>query len=105
VLCTSTIGVSPVTVMVSSIAPTRRSAFTDAVNVPVSSMPSRLTELKPASVKVTEYVPGRRFSILYWDQRGAGGFHGDARQHRAGSIFDHAGDGRLRACQRWHDHG
>ena len=52
-LCTSTIGDSPVTVMVSSSAPTRRSAFTVAMNDPVSSMPSRLTVLKPGSVNVT----------------------------------------------------
>ena len=53
-LCTSTIGVSPVTVIVSSSAPTFRSALTVATNVPVSSMPSRLTVLKPGSVNVTE---------------------------------------------------
>ena len=49
----STIGVSPVTVTVSSTAPTRMSAFTVAVNDPLSSMPSRLTVLKPGSVNVT----------------------------------------------------
>ena len=52
-LCTSTIGDSPVTVMVSSTAPTRSSAFTVAANDPASSMPSRLTVLKPVSVNVT----------------------------------------------------
>ena len=52
-LWTSTIGVSPVTVMVSSTAPTLRSALTVAVNEPVSSMPSRLTVLNPVSVNVT----------------------------------------------------
>jgi hypothetical protein len=52
-LCTSTIGVSPVTVIVSVTWPTLSSAFTDATNVPVSSMPSRLTVLKPGSVNVT----------------------------------------------------
>jgi hypothetical protein len=66
VLWTSTIGVSPVTVIVSSIAPTRSSAFTDATNDPVSSMPSRLTVLKPGTVNVTAYRPGCRFSIRYW---------------------------------------
>ena len=50
---TSTIGDSPVTVTVSVTAPTRSSAFTVAVNEPVSSMPSRLTVVKPGSVKVT----------------------------------------------------
>ena len=53
-LCTSTIGVSPVTVIVSSRAPTLRSPFTVATNVPDSSMPSRFTVLKPGSVNVTE---------------------------------------------------
>ena len=50
----STIGVSPVTVMVSSRAPTFMSALIDAVNAPVNSTPSRLTVLKPVSEKVTE---------------------------------------------------
>ena len=54
VLWTSTTGVSPLTVMVSAIEPTRKSALTVATNVPVSSMPSRLTVEKPGSVKVTE---------------------------------------------------
>ena len=39
----STIGVSPVTVIVSASAPTFMSALIVAVNEPVSSMPSRLT--------------------------------------------------------------
>ena len=52
-LCTSTIGASPLTVIVSATVPTLRSAFTDAVNDPVSSMPSRLTVPNPASVNVT----------------------------------------------------
>ena len=49
----STIGDSPVTVTVSSTAPTRMSALTLAVNPAVSSMPSRFTVLKPLSVTVT----------------------------------------------------
>jgi len=40
-LCTSTIGLSPVTVTVSSSAPSRISALIVAVNDPVSSTPSR----------------------------------------------------------------
>ena len=52
-LCTSTIGLSPVTVTVSASAPTFRSALMVAVNEPVSSMPSRLVVLKPWSMKVT----------------------------------------------------
>ena len=53
VLWMSTIGVSPVTVIVSSIAPTFMSAFTVATNEPASSMPSRFTVLNPGSVNVT----------------------------------------------------
>jgi hypothetical protein len=39
--------------MVSSTPPTRISAFTVAVTAPASSIPSRLTVLKPVSVNVT----------------------------------------------------
>ena len=53
VLCVSTTGVSPVTVIVSVTAPTLRSAFTVAANEPSSSMPSRFTLLNPVSVNVT----------------------------------------------------
>ena len=51
--CVSTRGLAPLTVMVSSSAPTRRSPFTVAVNPAVSTIPSRLTVLKPARLKVT----------------------------------------------------
>ena len=53
VLWMSTMGGSPVTVRVSSTAPTRSSAFTVAVNAAVSSMASRLAAVNPASEKVT----------------------------------------------------
>ena len=53
VFCTSTSGVSPVTVIVSSSAPTRRSASIFAVNDPDSTMPSRFTVLKPGRVNAT----------------------------------------------------
>ena len=49
----STVGAAPLTVTVSLTAPTRSSAFTVVVAVPTTSMPSRLTVVKPASVKVT----------------------------------------------------
>jgi hypothetical protein len=65
-LCTSTIGDSPVTVIVSSSEPTFRSRFTVATKFPDSSMPSRLSVVKPCSVAVTEYVPGRRSTMRYW---------------------------------------
>ena len=48
-LTTSTTGVSPLTVIVSATAPTFSSTLTVAANDPVSSMPSRLTVLKPGS--------------------------------------------------------
>ena len=41
-LCTSTMGVSPVTVIVSASDPTVRSALTVATNEPDSTIPSRL---------------------------------------------------------------
>jgi hypothetical protein len=49
----STSGDSPTTVIVSSTAPTPRSAFTVAVKPDVSSMASRRSPLNPDSVKVT----------------------------------------------------
>src|SRR5438477_10118798 len=59
-------GVAPLTVIVSSTAPTFMSALMLAANEPVSSMPSRFTVLKPVSVNETEYVPGRRLTIRDW---------------------------------------
>src|SRR5262245_62785622 len=60
----STIGDDPLTVMVSSSEPTRRSAFTVAVKPEVSSTPSFFTVLKPGRLKVTIYVPGGRSTML-----------------------------------------
>ena len=51
-LCTSTTGVSPVTVIVSSRPPTRNSIGIVSVAVPPSTSPSRFTVLKPGNVKV-----------------------------------------------------
>src|SRR6266511_3019218 len=62
----STTGVSPVTVIVSASAPTFSSALTVIVPEPASSSPSRFTVLNPVSVKVIEYAPGLRSTILYW---------------------------------------
>ena len=62
---TSTTGLAPDTVTVSCSVPTRISAFTVAVNAADNSMPSRLTELKPVSVNVTVYAPGRSSMIWY----------------------------------------
>lgn len=49
----STTGASPVTVIVSSSAPTRISASTPTVAAPASVMPSRSTVLNPGRLKVT----------------------------------------------------
>ena len=57
--CTSTTGAAPVTVIVSSSPPTRRSAETFAEKPAVRLMPSRMTVAKPVSVNVTLYTPGR----------------------------------------------
>ena len=65
-LWTSTTGVSPVTVIVSSRPPTRISSGTVSVCVPDSTMPSRRTGLKPGSDAVTVYVPGRRSTMRNW---------------------------------------
>src|SRR3989304_526553 len=65
-LTTSTTGDSPVTVIVSSTPPTRRSASTRAANEPLSSIPGRSTVANPGSLNLTTYVPGRRSSIRYW---------------------------------------
>ena len=52
-LRTSTIGLDPVTVIVSSTPPAFNSTFTDAENPAFSVMPSRRTTEKPCRVKVT----------------------------------------------------
>ena len=92
-LCTSTIGVSPVTVIVSAMPPTFMSALIDAMNDPVSSIPSRFTVLKPVSVKVTDVGAGQQIddAVLsaavgdvradLFDQHGAGDFDRHAGQH------------------------
>ena len=52
-LRTSTIGASPVTVIVSSSEPTRSSPSMFTTPEPLSVTPSRFTVLNPESVKVT----------------------------------------------------
>ena len=52
-LCVSTIGVSPVTVIVSATAPTRIDMLIGITPAPVTSTPSRLTVVKPVSEPVT----------------------------------------------------
>jgi hypothetical protein len=53
VFCTSTTGLSPVTVTVSSTEPTVMSTLTVAVNPAVRTMPSRFRVLNPGRLKVT----------------------------------------------------
>ena len=62
---TSTIGVSPVTVIVSATAPTFMSPFTCDVTPIDTSTPSRRMLLKPVSEKVTVYWPGGRLMMRY----------------------------------------
>jgi len=52
-LCVSTTGAAPLTVIVSSREPTCIATFTVAVKPAPSVMPSRLTVEKPVSEKVT----------------------------------------------------
>ena len=63
--CTSTTGLAPVTVTVSSTPPTDSSTSTVAVKPAFSVIPSRMMVAKPGSVKVTVYSPGRRSMMLY----------------------------------------
>src|SRR5437867_9675833 len=58
-------GAWDVTVTVSWRAPTGISPFTVAVKPVVSTIPSRLTVMNPASVNVTTKVPGLSETILY----------------------------------------
>ena len=61
--CTSTTGLSPLTMTVSVRLPTRISIGIVSVAEPRTSMFSRLTWLKPSSENVSVYVPGSRFTI------------------------------------------
>jgi hypothetical protein len=65
VLCTSTTGVSPVTVTVSATPPTFSSPSILMTPVPDSSTSSRFKVANPESVNVTVYVPGCRLSMRY----------------------------------------
>src|SRR5262245_33142351 len=65
VVCTSTTGEAPETVIDSSREPTFRSALMVAVKLVGSSTPSRLNVENPLRVNVTTYVPGLRSTILY----------------------------------------
>src|SRR2546428_13771374 len=64
--CTSTTGLTPVTVTVSATDPTRISTLIGPVKSASSTTPSRTPVLNPTSVKVTVYVRGRGPTIRYW---------------------------------------
>src|SRR5262245_4751471 len=65
-LCTSTIGDSPVTVIVSVSSPTFMSMLMAAVKEPSRATPSRLTVENPDRENVTVYEPARRSTMRYW---------------------------------------
>ena len=109
-LCTSTIGESPVTVIVSSIEPTLRSASTVAVNVPGSSTPSRRTDWNPVKREVDRVgagpqiddtiaagLVGDRRADLF-DQCRARRFDRHSWKHGARRVLDDAGNRRLGVC-------
>ena len=109
-LCTSTIGVSPVTVIVSSSAPTFRSPFTVATNDA-----GQLDAFAPDGAEarqrerhrigagpqiddaVLARVVGDDRADLF-DQRRAGGFDRHARQDAARVVLDDAGNGSGELC-------
>ena len=111
-VCTSTTGVSPMTVIVSCTPPTRKSALIVKTRAPLTSTPSRRTVEKPASEKVTCRCPAsdlemrycpvpsviavRTFSIRARARR----FDGHTWQHGAGSVADGARKG-LGVRKRW----
>ena len=64
-LCTSTIGDSPETVMVSSRPPTDITASTLAVNCADKTTPSRTNVEKPGSVNSTVQVSIGRLTMVY----------------------------------------
>ena len=104
--CMSTTGLAPETVTVSSSAPTLRSAFTVAVKVAGSSMPSRLTVENPGSVKVTVVGAGPEVDDLVlplrvgghrphaFDERGTARLDRHARHHGAARVPHDAGNAR-----------
>ena len=115
VLCTSTLGVSPVTVIVSSSAPTTSSALTEATKEPgeldafapdggearqregddVIAGPEVLDPVLPAAVRHD------RPDLL--NQRGARRFDRHAWQHCSRCVSNHAGDRRLGIGRRGED--
>ena len=91
-LVTSTIGASPLTVIVSATPPTLRSAFTVATNLPDNSMPSRLTVVNP--VQRERHGVGARPQVFNRVLTGA------VRHHRA-CLFDERRTRRFNG-DAWH---
>ena len=112
--CTSTVGASPVTVIVSSSAPTRRSALTVAVNDAVSvdafaldgaEAGQRERDGVGAGPQVDDLVLARAVGddgADFLDQRRAGRLDRHAGQHRARRVFHHARDDAIALGERGH---
>ena len=111
-LCTSTSGEAPDTVIVSSSAPTLRSALTVAVKLPVSSIALALERAEArqrerhgvdAGAEADDPILTRRrrstADRVFSMSAGLLAFDGDARQHRAAVVPDRSGDG-LRGRRR-----
>ena len=113
-LCTSTTGVSPVTVMVSSRPPTRSSTGIVSVAEPPSTMPfalhgaeTRQRERQGVGTggEVDQPVLARAVGhdgSDFFSESGTRRFNGDAGQNAARRVSDHAGQRALRERQRWH---
>ena len=111
-LCTSTIGVSPVTVIVSSSAPTFRSPFTVATNVPgqldafaLDGAEARQRERHRVGARPQVDDPVLAGVVAddradFFNQHRAGGFDRHTRQHAARRVLDDAGNGGLRIGRR-----
>ena len=111
-LCTSTIGVSPVTVIVSSSAPTFRSPLTVATNVPDQLDAFALDGAEAGQRERHRVGAGPQIddAVLagvvaddrpdFLNQDRAGGFDRHAGQDAARRVLDDAGDGRLRIGRR-----
>ena len=101
----STVGDSPVTVMVSASCPTSSLALIVAVNAALIAMSARSMVLKPCSSNFSVYAPGGSRSKRYAplgvgrhrlraaDQSVTGKRHEHARHDRAAAVSDRAHDG------------
>ena len=113
--CTSTTGVSPVTVIVSSRPPTRMSIGMVSVWLPVSSMLLAHDGVETgqgdrqrirARLQVHDAVLAAAVGdggADFFDERRARGLDGHTRQHAAGGVTDRARQRRLGKGGRWED--